>query len=74
MRLNLHKTLVSAAVGLALGLTGLNAHAAEWTWKVQSLWQPGTTNQKAFERFAAMSGIVLMNQQMVVPVKAFQLI
>ncbi len=53
MRPNLQKTLVSAAVGLALGLTGLNAHAAEWTWKVQSLWQPGTTNQKAFERFAA---------------------
>ena len=42
-----------AAVGLAVALTGINAHAAEWTWKVQSLWQPGTTNQKAFERFAA---------------------
>ena len=53
MRPNLQKTLVSAAVGLALGLTGLNAYAAEWTWKVQSLWQPGTTNQKAFERYAA---------------------
>ena len=53
MRPNLPKTLVSAAVGLALGLTGLNTQAAEWTWNVQSLWQPGTTNQKAFERFAA---------------------
>ena len=25
---------------------------AKWTWKAQSLWQPGTVNQKAFERFA----------------------
>ena len=53
MQSNLQKTVVSAAIGLALAVTGLNSHAAEWTWKVQSLWQPGTTNQKAFERFAA---------------------
>ncbi len=26
---------------------------AKWTWKAQSLWQPGTVNQRAFERFAA---------------------
>ena len=26
---------------------------AKWTWKAQSLWQPGTVNQKSFERFAA---------------------
>ena len=52
MQNSMKKTLVVAAVGLAVALTGINAHAAEWTWKVQSLWQPGTTNQKAFERFA----------------------
>ena len=53
MQNSMKKTLVVAAVGLAVALTGINAHAAEWTWKVQSLWQPGTTNQNAFERFAA---------------------
>ena len=48
MQSNLQKTVVSAVIGLALAVTGLNSQAAEWTWKVQSLWQPGTTNQKAF--------------------------
>ena len=53
MRSNLQKSVVSVAIGFALAVVGVNSHAAEWTWKVQSLWQPGTTNQKAFERFAA---------------------
>ena len=42
-------TVVTAAV---LGL-GANAGAAEYEWKCQSFWQPGTVNQQAFERFAA---------------------
>ncbi|MGI9334172.1 MAG: TRAP transporter substrate-binding protein DctP [Gammaproteobacteria bacterium] len=43
-----------AAVALAatLTLTG-QALAADYNWQCQSFWQPGTTNQKAFEQFAA---------------------
>ena len=37
---------------LSLGISGA-ATAAEYNWKCQSFWQPGTVNQKAFEQFAA---------------------
>ncbi len=45
-------TLGGVAAALAFGLTA-NASAADYEWKWQSFWQPGTVNQKAFERFAA---------------------
>ena len=55
------KTGLMAATAAAMTITAwTSADAAEWTWKVQSLWQPGTVNQKVFVRFAdnlkAMTG------------------
>ena len=44
--------LIGAAIAAALGLAA-SAGAAEYEWKCQSFWQPGTVNQQAFERFAA---------------------
>ena len=44
--------LTGAAIAAALGLAA-SAGAAEYEWKCQSFWQPGTVNQQAFERFAA---------------------
>lgn len=44
--------LTGAATALAaLGLAA-SAGAADYEWKFQSFWQPGTVNQKAFEGFA----------------------
>ena len=42
----------AAATVAAFGLAA-SASAAEHEWKCQSFWQPGTVNQRAFERFAA---------------------
>lgn len=44
-----------AALAALLTLSGA-AGAADYAWKFQSFWQAGTTNQKAFERFAANVG------------------
>ena len=44
-----------AALAALLTLSGA-AGAADYDWKFQSFWQAGTTNQKAFERFAANVG------------------
>jgi TRAP-type mannitol/chloroaromatic compound transport system substrate-binding protein len=41
----------AATVVAALGLAA-SAGAADYEWKFQSFWQPGTVNQKAFEGFA----------------------
>ena len=43
--------LLTAAVVAAAGPQFVAA--AEYSWKCQSFWQPGTVNQKAFEQFAA---------------------
>jgi len=49
-----------AALACGLGLTGLCAppawSQASQTWRIQSLWQPGTLTQQAFERFAENVG------------------
>ena len=47
-RVALGTAVTAAAFGLAA-----SAAAAEYEWKCQSFWQPGTVNQQAFERFAA---------------------
>jgi TRAP-type mannitol/chloroaromatic compound transport system substrate-binding protein len=39
------------AVGLAVSAS-TSVFAAEYNWKFQSFWAGGSTNQKAFERFA----------------------
>ena len=44
--------LTAAATAAALALAA-SASAADYEWKCQSFWQPGTVNQQAFERFAA---------------------
>jgi TRAP-type mannitol/chloroaromatic compound transport system substrate-binding protein len=44
--------LAGVATAAALGLAA-SAGAADYEWKCQSFWQPGTVNQQAFERFAA---------------------
>ena len=51
------RRLSAALVGLMalFALSGI-AGAADYNWKFQSFWQAGTTNQKAFERFAANVG------------------
>ena len=41
-----------AAAAVLLGMAA-RASAADYEWKCQSFWQPGTVNQQAFERFAA---------------------
>lgn len=42
-----------AAVALGLGLIATPAAAQDsYSWRIQTLWQPGTANQAAFERFA----------------------
>ncbi len=40
---------------LTVAMIGLSAaaSAADYSWKWQTFWQPGTVNQQAFERFAA---------------------
>ncbi len=45
--------LAAAAILLAGALLARPAAAADYEWKWQSFWQPGTVNQEAFERFAA---------------------
>ncbi len=47
------KLSVAVSTAAAVGLAASALSAAEHTWKVQSLWQPGTVNQTVFERFAA---------------------
>ena len=49
---------LSAALAALAALLTLSAPAgaADYGWKFQSFWQAGTTNQKAFERFAANVG------------------
>ena len=45
---------IAAATAAVVGLAASAVSAADvHTWKVQSLWQPGTVNQKVFVRFAA---------------------
>jgi TRAP-type mannitol/chloroaromatic compound transport system substrate-binding protein len=44
--------LTGGAIAATLGLAA-SADAADYEWKCQSFWQPGTVNQQAFERFAA---------------------
>lgn len=46
------QALGAATILLAGGLVSGPAAAAEYDWKWQSFWQPGTVNQQAFERFA----------------------
>lgn len=50
----LGRTFLALLTGaIALGASALPATAAEYEWKWQSFWQPGTVNQQAFEQFAA---------------------
>lgn len=46
------KTLGALAVAAALGLVATGEAGAQETWRIQSLWQAGSINQKVFERFA----------------------
>ena len=41
------------AVAGAIVALSAGAKAADYSWKFQTFWQPGTVNQQAFERFAA---------------------
>lgn len=41
------------AVTIVTAMMSTAAGAADYTWKWQTFWQPGTVNQQAFERFAA---------------------
>ena len=51
------RRLLAALVALtALLSLSATAGAADYDWKFQSFWQAATTNQKAFERFAANVG------------------
>ena len=51
--------LTRRSFGRGLALAGAmvvfstSASAADYSWKRQTFWQPGTVNQQAFERFAA---------------------
>ncbi|MFO1349221.1 MAG: TRAP transporter substrate-binding protein [Gammaproteobacteria bacterium] len=47
------RTLLGVFAALTLVAPGSSALAAEFSWKCQSFWQASTTNQKAFEQFAA---------------------
>ncbi|MDH3665020.1 MAG: TRAP transporter substrate-binding protein DctP, partial [Alphaproteobacteria bacterium] len=49
-RRNFGQAMVAAATAFLLSST---ADAADYSWKWQTFWQPGTVNQQAFERFAA---------------------
>ncbi len=42
--------------GLMIGAFAWHAEAADFNWKCQTMWQPGTVNQRAFEQFAADVG------------------
>lgn len=42
-----------AMVIATVTLLSTSASAADYSWKWQTFWQPGTVNQQAFERFAA---------------------
>jgi TRAP-type mannitol/chloroaromatic compound transport system substrate-binding protein len=52
----LRRTFAQALAGASLAAVALaagpSAQAADYEWKWQSYWQPGTVNQKAFEQFA----------------------
>ena len=41
------------AMTIATVALSTTASAADYSWKWQTFWQPGTVNQQAFERFAA---------------------
>ena len=41
------------AIAIATVTLSTTASAADYSWKWQTFWQPGTVNQQAFERFAA---------------------
>lgn len=44
---------VTGVLALAVSaMAASSAIAADFTWKMQSIWNPGTVNQAAFERFA----------------------
>ncbi|GGE31753.1 hypothetical protein GCM10007276_06160 [Agaricicola taiwanensis] len=46
-------SLKLAAAAMAVGFFSAPALAQEtYNWRIQTLWQPGTANQEAFERFA----------------------
>ncbi len=49
-RRSLGRAMAITAATIALSTT---ASAADYSWKWQTFWQPGTVNQQAFERFAA---------------------
>jgi TRAP-type mannitol/chloroaromatic compound transport system substrate-binding protein len=54
MRRTLVRALAATPLAGALLLAAEgSAQAADYSWKCQSFWQPGTVNQQAFERFAA---------------------
>lgn len=63
-----------AAVAGAAGLTALgtsSASAADTkTWRMQTLWQPGTATQLAFERFAENVGKMTSGEINIVPLAA----
>ncbi|MEP1593496.1 MAG: hypothetical protein ABJK20_02950, partial [Halieaceae bacterium] len=50
----LKKLLSTSSAILAAGLLTASPASAQdnETWRIQTLWQPGTANQEAFERFA----------------------
>lgn len=49
---SLRPTFIGGLAIVALALVGLADGARAETWKIQSLWQAGSVNQKVFERFA----------------------
>ena len=48
----LKRMVMPVVVTAGILVSGSAAIAAEYNWKFQSFWAGGSTNQKAFERFA----------------------
>ncbi|MGI9499456.1 MAG: TRAP transporter substrate-binding protein [Geminicoccaceae bacterium] len=51
--LNRRHFVQSAVLAAAVFIGSAATEAADYSWKWQTFWQPGTVNQQAFERFAA---------------------
>lgn len=65
------KGAVSAGVASLAGALATPAVAAtKATWRIQTLWQPGTANQLAFERFAKNVGVMTDGAVNIVPLSA----
>lgn len=71
--MKIQKRLVAGAAALAVSMFATSAIAADgetYNWRIQTLWQSGTANQEAFERFADNVRVMTDGQIDITPLSA----